>query len=66
MNIVYRNSRFNDDDLILAWGDVSGMINAMVFSSASISLFDRPSQPRNQQEGIQSYDNLEEKIKITR
>ncbi|EDV25751.1 uncharacterized protein TRIADDRAFT_55170 [Trichoplax adhaerens] len=44
------NSRFNNDDLILAWGDVSGMINAVVFSSASISLFDRPSQPGNQQQ----------------
>lgn len=39
-----RNNPKNPNEAILVYGDVSGQVNALLFSAATIALFDRPSQ----------------------
>ena len=36
---------------ILVYGDVHGQVNALLFSAATMALFDRPSQPAGSKQG---------------
>ena len=39
------------NEAILVFGDVHGQVNALLFSAATITLFDRPSQPAGSKQG---------------
>nr|XP_006816071.1 PREDICTED: WD repeat-containing protein 49-like [Saccoglossus kowalevskii] len=46
----YWNDPNNSNEAILVFGDTSGRVNAFMFVSANIALFDRPAQPAGEQE----------------
>ena len=39
------------NEAILVYGDVHGQVNALLFSAATMALFDRPSQPAGSKQG---------------
>ena len=39
------------NEAILVFGDVHGQVNALLFSAATMALFDRPSQPAGSKQG---------------
>ncbi|XP_070547299.1 LOW QUALITY PROTEIN: cilia- and flagella-associated protein 337-like [Ptychodera flava] len=45
-----RNNPENSNEAILVFGDTGGFVNAFMFVSANIALFDRPPQPAGEQE----------------
>jgi len=47
----FRLNPTNANDAILVWGDVSGCVNAINFSSATIALFERPAAPAGGKQG---------------
>ncbi|XP_077981287.1 cilia- and flagella-associated protein 337-like isoform X2 [Glandiceps talaboti] len=46
----YWNNPDNSNEAILVFGDTGGYVNAFMFVSANIALFDRPPQPAGEQE----------------
>lgn len=49
--MYFRMNPNNYNEAILAWGDVTGCVNAINFISASIALFERPAQPAGGKQG---------------
>lgn len=49
--LVRRLNPSNANDAILVWGDVTGSVNAINFSSATIALFERPAAPAGGKQG---------------
>ena len=41
----------NPNEAIIVWGDVGGCVNVLFFSSAQISLFERPPAPAGEKQG---------------
>lgn len=41
----------NPNEALLVWGDVGGCVNILFFSSAQISLFERPPAPAGEKQG---------------
>jgi len=39
------------NEAILVFGDCQGQVNALLFSAATMALFDRPSQPAGSKQG---------------
>ena len=48
---VNRNNPYKTNEAILVYGDVHGQVNALLFSAATMALFDRPSQPAGSKQG---------------
>lgn len=48
----FRLNPNNHNDARLVWGDVSGCVNVIIFGSATIALFERPSAPAGGKQGI--------------
>ena len=49
--VVNRNNPYKTNEAILVYGDVHGQVNALLFSAATMALFDRPSQPAGSKQG---------------
>ena len=49
---LYRSNPYKVNEAILVFGDVHGQVNALLFSAATMALFDRPSQPAGSKQGI--------------
>ena len=49
--MLYRSNPNKLNEAILAFGDVHGQVNALLFSAATMALFDRPSQPAGSKQG---------------
>ena len=49
---VSRSDPQNPNEAILVWGDTGGAVNALHFTSANIALFERPSAPAGEKQGI--------------
>ena len=49
--LVHRGNPQNPNEAILVMGDTAGNVNAFVFSSTSIALFDRPHQSNSDGQG---------------
>ena len=41
----------NPNEALIVWGDVGGCVNVLFFSSAQISLFERPPAPAGEKQG---------------
>ena len=48
---LYRSNPYKVNEAILVFGDVHGQVNALLFSAATMALFDRPSQPAGSKQG---------------
>ena len=46
-----RSNPNKTNEAILVYGDVHGQVNALLFSAATMALFDRPSQPAGSKQG---------------
>ena len=49
--VVNRSNPYKTNEAILVYGDVHGQVNALLFSAATMALFDRPSQPAGSKQG---------------
>lgn len=49
--MLYRSNPNKLNEAILVFGDVHGQVNALLFSAATMALFDRPSQPAGSKQG---------------
>lgn len=47
-----RSNPNKPNEAILVFGDVLGQVNALLFSAANVALFDRPSQPAGNKQGV--------------
>jgi len=59
----HRNNPDKPNEAILVYGDVSGQVNALLFSAVNIALFDRPAQPAGSNQGIHYLSFFAEEIK---
>lgn len=48
----YWNNPYKTNEAILVYGDVHGQVNALLFSAATMALFDRPSQPAGSKQDV--------------
>ena len=48
---LHRSNPYKVNEAILVFGDVHGQVNALLFSAATMALFDRPSQPAGSKQG---------------
>ena len=48
---VLRSNPNKVNEAILVFGDVQGHVNALLFSAATMALFDRPAQPAGSKQG---------------
>ena len=48
----FRSNSENTSEAILLWGDAAGFVTALHFTSANISLFERPSAPAGEKQGL--------------
>ncbi|XP_015771597.1 PREDICTED: uncharacterized protein LOC107349914 [Acropora digitifera] len=49
---LFRNNPNNVNEAILVFGDVQGHVNALLFSAATMALFDRPAQPAGSKQDV--------------
>lgn len=48
----YWSNPYKTNEAILVYGDVHGQVNALLFSAATMALFDRPSQPAGSKQDV--------------
>ena len=57
LSFFVRSNPYKLNEAILAFGDSHGQVNALLFSAATMALFDRPSQPAGSKQGEQTLNN---------
>lgn len=63
---IHRNDPKNSNEAILVVGDTGGSVNAFLFSSVHMALFDRPHQPAGETQGkLWGFENLGTGFKST-